>query len=293
MRAKKHIYLCIISVIIIFVIALTSCGGGKGASSDPKKTPGATDEPGGELEPGQEDKDGGEQGGELEPGEEDKDGDEPGGELEPGQGDKDNEPGGVLDPGGDDKDDEEEIKPLPALFSIDETGLKKSHLSPGATIEFSTDTKHMADNADKAIKLSINDSTWGQVLCLRSEDGKEKTIVDPCPEPLSDFDGLRIWADISTADTGGLVPNKLVVIMGNWEYGYRDMFEFHFDIPEGGYKGYIDMPFDEMINGYEPHDKYYNADLIDFIGFKVTASGTMKNVDIYFSDLSAYSEVFW
>ena len=53
------------------------------------------------------------------------------------------------------------------------------------------------------------------------------------------------------------------------------------------------MPFSEMINAYPPNDKYYNADLIDFIGFKVVSGATIQNADIYMADLSAYREVFW
>lgn len=60
-----------------------------------------------------------------------------------------------------------------------------------------------------------------------------------------------------------------------------------------GIRGYIEMPFSEMINAYPPNDKYYNADLIDFIGFKVVSGATIQNADIYMADLSAYREVFW
>ena len=160
-------------------------------------------------------------------------------------------------------------------------------------VSFSTDAKHLPEGANKAIKMSVNNSNWGQLLCFKSVGGKETTIVDPCPDPLSDYDGLRMWVDLQPAEAGAALPEEIVIILGNWTYGYRDMFEFHYKVPEGGVKDYITMPFAEMVNAYEPHDKYYNADLIDFIGIKIAGEATLKNVDLYIADLSAYSEVFW
>lgn len=203
--------------------------------------------------------------------------------------------GGIF--GGDTDDDpgqtKEENKKLPALFDISEAELKSSVITNTMKVSFSTDAKHLPEGAKKAIKMSINNSNWGQLLCFKSVGGKETTIVDPCPEPLSEYDGLRLWVDLKPAETGGALPEEIVFILGNWTYGYRDMFEFHYKVPAGGVKDYIALPFADMINGYEPHDKYYNADLIDFIGIKVAGEATLKNVDLYIADLSAYSEVFW
>lgn len=203
--------------------------------------------------------------------------------------------GGIF--GGDNDDDpgqtKEESQKLPALFSISEAELKSSVITSTMKVSFSKDAKHLPKGANKAIKMSVNNSNWGQLLCFKSVGGKETTIVDPCPDPLSDYDGLRMWVDLQPAEAGAALPEEIVIILGNWTYGYRDMFEFHYKVPKGGVKDYITMPFAEMINAYEPHDKYYNADLIDFIGIKIAGEATLKNVDLYIADLSAYSEVFW
>lgn len=197
--------------------------------------------------------------------------------------------GGVI---GGSEEEEDEYLPQTALFAADNGRLADAEKTPGASVENHSDTAHLPEGADRGMRLSFNGNNWGQILLFHLEDGKEATLVDPCPDPLSDYDGLQLWLEIKP-DAGGGVPDELIFIFGNWTYGYRDMFEYHYAVPDGGYTGYIEMPFSEMINAYPPNDKYYNADLIDFIGFKVVSGATIQNADIYMADLSAYREVFW
>ena len=91
--------------------------------------------------------------------------------------------GGVIGGG---EEEEDEYLPQTALFAADNGRLADAEKTPGASVENHSDTAHLPEGADQGMRLSFNGNNWGQILLFHLEDGKEATLVDPCPDPLSD-----------------------------------------------------------------------------------------------------------
>lgn len=152
----------------------------------------------------------------------------------------------------------------------------------------STNKAHMPSGATAAIKLEYRkEGGWCQLLdMVSSKNGAGTKLVDPFPITLSDYEGFRFWVEVTPEQPQGFTV--LRVFVGDWGYGYRAMYQMDIDIPAAGYKGYVEVPFDEMKDSYGSPASA-DPDNMDYIGLNFsTPNGCQTNVDIYVSDVQAY-----
>ena len=154
----------------------------------------------------------------------------------------------------------------------------------------STDKAHMPSGATGAVKLEYRKiGGWAQMLDMAKggKSGAGTKLVDPFPTTLGDYEGIRFWLEVTPES--GQSFTTLKIIVGDWGYGYRTMYQKEITLPAAGFKDYIKIPFDEMADAYGS-PTCADPDNMDFIGFTFSSGsdGCQTNVDIYVSDIQAY-----
>jgi len=148
---------------------------------------------------------------------------------------------------------------------------------------------HIPTGATASIKLEYTKQEgWAQMLDMKeSTNGAGAKNVDPFPIPLGDYEGIRFWIEVVPQQPTSFTT--LGVIVGDWGYGYRTMYQKDVTLTQQGFKGYIEIPFDELADFYGSPSSA-DPDNMDFIAFKFTrgTEGCQTNVNIYISDVQAY-----
>lgn len=147
-----------------------------------------------------------------------------------------------------------------------------------------TDKAFIPEGFTSSVKLSYKGAEgWAQFLGFGQG---EEQVLDPFPDNLSDYDGVRLWMDISAPD--GDCFSTMEVMVGNWASWGRTYFLKNIDIPATGFKGFIDIPFEEFSDFYKGGGMV-DPSALDYIGFKFTKDGGFyHNSDIYISGIQAY-----
>lgn len=190
-----------------------------------------------------------------------------------------------------DTKDTMEYKPLPNLCNQTQEDLNK--WVRGIDFTVCTDKNHLPKGAKRGLKTNLNNVAMGMAFTFTHENGKETPVFDPCPEGLADYDGLRIWLDVKPKKDGDVLPSNIEFTFGNWNWGYRVMFKYIYQVPKGGYTGYINMPFKEFVDGYNTSVKAADPNGIEYMCIQINAGAVMQDLDVYFADFQAYREKFW
>lgn len=187
---------------------------------------------------------------------------------------------------------------LDAFEKATQAQLDKMIKSPAISASVNTDTAFIPQGATSSIKVHYDHTKlegWGQFLGFETET----VLLDPAPQSLEGYEGLRFWVNISGNEWGNGF-DTLQFMVGDWSWGYRTYFYKNIAIDPKGYTGYIDVKFSELT------DFYYNASNdpqnagpstvppanIDYMGFKLTKNGgCYLTVDMYVSDVKAYKTV--
>lgn len=187
---------------------------------------------------------------------------------------------------------------LPDIEQFTQEQLDKSIKSDGIKLSMSSDVSHLGEGAKKAIKMEfVQNVTWDQVVLAYKLDKPlangltEGILLDPVPESLEAYQGIRFYVDLNRPEGREYSICKLRFMFGSFS-NYRSIYEYSCIMPDGDYKGYIDIPFNEMKNGY---NQKIGASVtkIDYFGFNVSLEGSVEGMEVYVSDFQAYREMFW
>jgi len=161
----------------------------------------------------------------------------------------------------------------------------------------------LASDAVAALKIKCYGGKYGQFISMRgldqtSPDGANEEVVhDPVPDTLEAYEGIRFWLNI-VPNTENKPGFEVVFFMGTLANGdnntkYRSMYECKVTVPPGGYRGYVEFPFEEFTNYYNGQ-KAVNKRAVDYFAVKLTADNeNIAGVDVYVSGFQAYRDIFW
>ena len=188
---------------------------------------------------------------------------------------------------------------LDAFEKATQTQLDSMIKNSAITASVNTDIAHCPQGVTSSIKLQYDHTKgqgYGQLLGFQTD---KQILLDPVTQPLEGYEGLRFWISIS-GDEWGQGFDTLVLILGDWSWGYRTDFRKRIAIDPKGFTGYIDVKFSELV------DNYYDAandttgagpstlppNNIDYIGLQLEkTNGCYLPVDAYVSDIKAYKTV--
>lgn len=160
-------------------------------------------------------------------------------------------------------------------------------LKSNLTVTANTDKAHIPNGAEASIKMEYKKQEgWAQFLDMAEGGNGGIKVLDPFPMALSEYEGIRMWMEILPADHNGF--ETLTIMVGDWSYGYRSIFQKEVSIPPEGFKGYIDVGFDELVDFYGTPSPV-DPNNLDYIGFKLAKpNGCYTDTAIYISDIQAY-----
>lgn len=188
--------------------------------------------------------------------------------------------------------------PLPDIEQLTKKQIDKSIKSDGIKISMSSDSSHLGKGAKKAIKFEFDKNvTWGQVIFAEKLEKPlangltEGVLLDPVPESLEAYQGIRFYVDLNRPEGREYSICKLRFMFGSFS-NYRSIYEYSYIMPDGDYKGYIEIPFKDMKNGY---NQKIGASVtkIDYFGFNISLEGSVEGMEVYLSDFMASREMFW
>lgn len=141
-------------------------------------------------------------------------------------------------------------------------------------------------------------TTWEQVILAKkraeplSNGISEEVLIDPVEGSLNAYEGIRFYCSLERAEGRRTALTKLRFTMGAWSSGYRTMYEYTYIFPEGDYAGYIEIPFADMVNGYNQNPGC-DKNTIDYFSFNVSTEGSLEDMQLCVSDFEAYRQIFW
>lgn len=193
-----------------------------------------------------------------------------------------------------------DVKRLPNIEKITAEQISKCMITEDMPVTTTTDPAFKANGADAALKFTFNKNMGGG-QAIFAEKLKEKlpngldeaVVLDPVDEmSLSDYEGIRYYAKIKRPD--GKKYSKLTIrfFFGTYSY-YRLMYQYTSTVPEGDFEGYIYVPFNEMVSGYDNTKKACNTNNIAFFAFNIALEGNAEGLEVYLSDFGAYRDKFW
>ncbi|MBR7133182.1 MAG: hypothetical protein IKD04_06575 [Clostridia bacterium] len=192
-----------------------------------------------------------------------------------------------------------DVKRLPNIESITAEQIAKCMITPEMPVTTVTDSAYKAKGADAALKFIFSTNMGGgQALFAEklkeplSNGLDEAVVLDPVDESLSDYEGIRYYAKIKRPEGKKYSQLTIRFIFGTYSY-YRLMYQYTTTLPEGDFEGYIYVPFDEMVSGYNTEKKACNPNNISFFGFNIALEGNAEGLEVYLSDFGAYREKFW
>ena len=187
---------------------------------------------------------------------------------------------------------------LPNIEQLTQQQLDKAINSDAIKLSMSADSKHMSPNARKALKMEFTQNiTWGQTILATKLDTPlangltEGILLDPVDDSLEAYQGIRFYVDFKRPEGREYSICKLRFMFGSFS-NYRSIYEYSYVLPDGDYKGYIEVPFAEMKNGYNQKSGA-SVKKIDYFGFNVSLEGSIEGAEVYLSDFQAYREMFW
>lgn len=161
----------------------------------------------------------------------------------------------------------------------------------------------LAPDATAALKMKFYGGKYGQFVGMRGLDepapdgANEEVVLDPVPETLEPYEGIRFWLNV-VPNTDNQPGFEVVFFMGALANGdnntkYRTMYQCTASVPPGGYRGYVEFPFEDFTNYYNGQ-KAVNQKSIDYFAVKLTADNeNTAGVDVYVSGFQAYRDIFW
>ncbi|MBR7133186.1 MAG: hypothetical protein IKD04_06595 [Clostridia bacterium] len=141
-------------------------------------------------------------------------------------------------------------------------------------------------------KTSINIHTDGTVPSPNVYYWNEKNSDDRVSHGLlfgdvdcTEYEGIRFWLKIAPENTYSTLTMYLGQMgKGYWPNNATGFFEYVINIPDGGFEGYVNIPFALFEN--KKGEALYK-ELLNFLGFKYNEAG-LKVTDFWISDLSLY-----
>lgn len=193
-----------------------------------------------------------------------------------------------------------ETLPLTSFDSVTQEQLDQATTSSGMRLFIETEATRLAENKKTGILLDyIGELSWAQTILAKrlntpvNGSVTEELMIDPTTQPLTAYDGIRFWVDVKRPAGKETMNLEFIFFMGHWTT-YRVMYQYSVFLPEGDYTGYITVPFNEMVSGYDTDTKMCDKENIDYFAFKLVASrAQVAGIQITVSDFSAYREVFW
>ncbi len=193
-----------------------------------------------------------------------------------------------------------DVKRLPNIEKITAEQIAKCMITEDMPVTITTDPAFKAKDADAALKFTFNKNMGGG-QAIFAEKLKEKlpngldeaVVLDPVDEmSLSDYEGIRYYAKIKRPDGKKYSQLTIRFFFGTYSY-YRLMYQYTSTVPEGDFEGYIYVPFEEMVSGYNTEKKACNTNNISFFAFNIALEGNAEGLEVYLSDFGAYREKFW
>lgn len=191
-----------------------------------------------------------------------------------------------------------DYKKLPDIENITPEQIKKCMISDGMEVSVTKDAKYKAKDAKAAIKMTVvKNKASGQVIFAEKlktplSNGLDEAIVlDPVDGSLEGYEGIRFFLKVKRPEGKTYSELKLRFFFGSYSY-YRSMYEYTTVLPEGDFEGYIEVPFDQMVNGYNGNTAVSITN-IAYFAFNMALEGNAEGLEAYVSDFQAYRELYW
>ncbi len=191
-----------------------------------------------------------------------------------------------------------DYKKLPDIENITQAQIDKCMLSDGMAVSVTKDAKYKAKGANAAIKMTVvKNKAAGQVIFAEKlkeplANGLDEAIVlDPVDGSLEGYEGIRFYLKLKRPEGKTYSELKLRFFFGSYSY-YRSMYEYTVVLPDGDFDGYVEVPFDEMVNGYNGK-KAVSITNIAYFAFNISLEGNAEGLEAYVSDFQAYRELYW
>ena len=191
-----------------------------------------------------------------------------------------------------------DYKKLPDIENITQAQIDKCMISDGMQVSVTKDARYKAKGANAAIKMTVvKNKASGQVIFAEKlkeplSNGLDEAIVlDPVDGSLEGYEGIRFYLKLKRPEGKTYSELKLRFFFGSYSY-YRSMYEYTTVLPDGDFEGYIEVPFDEMVNGYNG-TKAVSITNIAYFAFNILLEGNAEGLEAYVSDFQAYRELYW
>jgi len=191
-----------------------------------------------------------------------------------------------------------DYKRLPDIEKITQAQIDKCMLADGTVVSVTDSPEHKSPNADAAIKITVNKNKssaqviFAEKLAEPLSNGLDEAIVlDPVDGSLEGYEGIRYYLKVKRPEGKKYSELKVRFFFGGYSY-YRSMYEHTVTLPSGDFEGYIDVPFDEMVNGYNGN-KAVSITNIAYFAFNIQLEGNAEDLEFYVSDFQAYRELYW
>lgn len=191
-----------------------------------------------------------------------------------------------------------DYKKLPDIEGITPAQIEKCMLSDGMEVSVTKDPAFKAPDATAAIKMTVNkNKASGQVIFAEKlkeplSNGLDEAIVlDPVDGSLEGYEGIRYFVKVKRPEGKKYSELKIRFFFGSYSY-YRSMYEYTVTLPDGDFEGYIDVPFKEMVNGYNGNTAVSITN-IAYFAFNIQLEGNAEDLEVYVSDFQAYRELYW
>lgn len=187
---------------------------------------------------------------------------------------------------------------LPAIEGITQEQINKCMVADGTVVSVTKSPEHKSPNADSAIKITVNkNKSSAQIIFAEKlkeplSNGLDEAIVlDPVDGSLEGYEGIRYYLKVKRPEGKKYSELKVRFFFGGYSY-YRSMYEYTTTLPAGDFEGYVEIPFDEMINGYNGN-KAVSITNIAYFAFNIQLEGNAEDLEFYVSDFQAYRELYW
>ena len=191
-----------------------------------------------------------------------------------------------------------DYKRLPEIEGITKEQIDKCMIADGTVVSVTDSPEYKSPGADKAIKITVNkNKSSAQVIFAEKlkeplANGLDEAIVlDPVDGSLEGYEGIRFFLKVKRPEGKTHSELKIRFFFGSYSY-YRSMYEYTTVLPSGDYEGYVEVPFDEMLNGYNGN-KAVSITNIAYFAFNIQLEGNAENLETYISDFQAYRELYW
>lgn len=192
-----------------------------------------------------------------------------------------------------------DLKPLPDIENLTEAQLAKCMISAGTKVSMTKDAAYKAKDAKAAIKFEFlenrvsGQAIFAEKLAEKLPNGLDEAIVlDPVDGSLEGYEGIRYYVKVKRPEGKAYSEMKMRFFFGSYSY-YRSMYEYTTVLPDGDFEGYIYVPFNEMVSGYDTSKKAVSIANIAYFAFNVQLEGNIQGTEVYVSDFAAYREMYW